>query len=227
MDQNMRILIVEDHPEVARWLQGELRHFGWHSDVSGTIQLARTMVRHQFYHVVLLDIMLPDGNGIDLCRQLRAFTKAAIIMVTAKDELSDRIRALEDGADDYLIKPFAVDELQARIRAVLRRTYGERGPVLEFHDLRLWPEERCAEQGGKPLNLSRREFELLLVFMQNPHRALTRDQLLEKAWGYDFYGESNVVDVTVRRLRDHLALDSRVSIATLRGVGYMLKTTHD
>ncbi len=227
MDQQVRILIVEDHPEVARWLQGELQHFGWHSDVCGTVQLAQSMARHQSYQVLLLDIMLPDGNGIDLCRYLRKFTKAAIIMVTAKDELPDRVQALEDGADDYLIKPFAIDELQARIRAVLRRTFKESGPILEFHDLRLWPEERLVEQRGEALNLSRREFELLLVFMQNPNRALSRDQLLEKAWGYDFYGESNVVDVTVRRLRDHLAADSAVNIATLRGIGYMLTSGHD
>ncbi|HBQ96892.1 MAG TPA: DNA-binding response regulator [Sulfobacillus sp.] len=227
MDQNMRILIVEDHPEVARWLQGELGHFGWKADVAGTVQLARTMARHQFYQVLLLDIMLPDGDGIERCRQLRRFTNAAIIMVTAKDELADRIQALEDGADDYITKPFAIDELRARIRAVLRRTHGDRGPVLEFHDLRLWPEERTAEQKGKPLDLSRREFELLLVLLENPNRALTRDQLLEKAWGFDFYGESNVVDVTIRRLRDHLDPQSPVSIATLRGIGYMLKYGHD
>ncbi len=223
----MRVLIVEDHREIARWLEQELSHWGWQCDVAHNVELARTMARHQCYHVILLDIMLPDGDGMDLCRQLREFTNAAIIMVTAKDDLQDRIHALDGGADDYVIKPFAVEELRARIRAVLRRTSGERGPVLEFHDLRLWPEERTAEQNAKPLNLSRREFELLSVFMENPNRALSRDQLLEKAWGYDFYGESNVVDVTVRRLRDHLARDGQVVIATLRGVGYVLRGAHD
>lgn len=227
MEEQMRVLIVEDHREIARWLQAEFVHFGWQCEVANTVELAKTMARHRSYQVILLDIMLPDGDGIELCRQLRDFTNAAIIMVTAKDDLSDRIQALDGGADDYVTKPFAIEELLARIRAVLRRTSGDRGPVLEFQDLRLWPEERTVEQNGKQLSLSRREFELLQVFMENPNRALSRDQLLEKAWGYDFYGESNVVDVTVRRLRDHIANEGNVAISTIRGVGYMLRAAHD
>ncbi len=227
MAEPIRVLIVEDHREVASWLQTSFAHFGWQCEVAHAVELAQSMARHQSYQVILLDVMLPDGDGMALCRQLRAFTNAAIIMVTAKDDLRDRIQALDDGADDYVIKPFAIEELLARIRAVLRRTSGDRGPVLEFHDLRLWPEERMVEQNGTPLGLSRREFELLQALMENPNQVLSRDQLLEKAWGYDFYGESNVVDVTIRRLRDHLASDGQVVIATIRGVGYVLRGAHD
>ncbi|WP_171822662.1 response regulator transcription factor [Sulfobacillus thermosulfidooxidans] len=223
----MRVLIVEDHSELARWLQNELNHVGWQCDVAATVDRAYTMVHHSFYDIILLDIMLPDGDGIALCRQLRHITSAAMIMITARDDLHDRVHALDDGADDYVTKPYAVEELLARIRAILRRTHGDPGPVLEFNDLRLWPEERTVAQNGVFLSLSRREFDLLLVFMQNPNRVLSRDQLLEKAWGYDFYGESNVVDVTVRRLRDHLSPEGHVMITTVRGVGYMLRGTHD
>ncbi len=227
MGKQIRTLIVEDHREIARWLKAELAHFGWHCEIANTVELAKPMVRYRSYQVILLDIMLPDGDGIELCRQLRDFTNAAIIMVTAKDDLRHRVQALDDGADDYITKPFAIEELLARIRAVLRRTSGERGPMLEFQDLRLWPEERTVEQNGVPLSLSRREFQLLQVLMGNPNRALSRDQLLEKAWGYDFYGESNVVDVTVRRLREHLSSHGNVSINSIRGVGYVLRSAHE
>ncbi|MDA8205810.1 MAG: response regulator transcription factor [Thermaerobacter sp.] len=220
-------MIVEDHREIARWLKGELAHYQWRAEIAETVEMALALARRRSYPVILLDIMLPDGDGIALCQRLRNFTNAAILMVTAKDDVRDRIRALDDGADDYIIKPFSVEELMARIRAVLRRSSGDRGPVVEFQDLRLWPEERAAEQNGQPLNLSRREFALLSVLMQNANRVLSRDQLLEQAWGYDFYGESNVVEVTVRRLRDHLQRDGKVTISTLRGVGYILRSAHD
>lgn len=227
LDEPMQVLIVEDHREIARWLQAELAHYHWRAEIAETVELAVAMARRQSYPVILLDIMLPDGDGIALCRRLRSFTNAAILMVTAKIDVRDRVRALDDGADDYIVKPFAVEELLARIRAVLRRSSGDRGPVVEFQDLRLWPEERTAEQDGQPLNLSRREFSLLAVLMQNPNRVLSRDQLLEQAWGYDFYGESNVVEVTMRRLRDHLQRDGKVTISTVRGVGYMLRSAHE
>lgn len=219
----MRILMVEDHQDVAHWLCSELRHYRWTCDVAKSVKQAISMARHGCYGLILLDIMLPDGDGITLCHDLRTFTNVPILMVTAKDGLDGRVRALNDGADDYITKPFAVEELIARMRAILRRHNGDRGPTLEFGSLRVWPEERRAEQLGTPLALSRREFELLLVFMENANNVLSRDRILEKAWGYDFYGESNVVDVAVRRLRDHLNDNATIEIIAIRGVGYSLR----
>lgn len=221
----LQALVVEDHREGARWVSTELTHAGWRVHVARTFQEGLMMARHGTYDVVLLDIMLPDGDGLELCKSLRMFTNAAIIMVTARQEVSDRVTALNDGADDYLMKPFSIEELIARMRAVLRRTQQNpgSGPVLEFGDLRLWPEERRVEQNGVPLKLGRREFDLLEVLMKNANRVLTREQLLEQAWGYDFYGESNVVDVTIRRLRERFDPNGRLQIGTVRGIGYILR----
>ncbi len=222
----MHALIVEDHQEVSRWLSTELSHAGWTAHSAATVQTALTMARHGVYDAILLDIMLPDGDGLKLCKEMRQFTNAAIIMVTARHELTDRIKALDDGADDYLCKPFAIEELLARLRAIKRRTSTDLSSVLEFGDLRLWPEERRAEQNGQPLHLGRREFDVLQVLMENTSRVMTRDQLLESAWGYDFYGESNVVDVTIRRLREHLA-SGQLTITAVRGIGYVLRLIHE
>lgn len=219
----MTVLIVEDHRPLAEWMGTELKHAGWAPTIARTVLEAEHMVRRLTFDVVLLDIGLPDGDGIDLCRRLRKMTEASLIMVTAKDALQDRVRSLDMGADDYLTKPFAVEELLARMRAVVRRVQGEPGPLLEAGDLRLWLEERRAEWQGQDLPLSRREFDLLAVLMQHPGRVWTRQDLLEQAWGYDFYGESNVVDVTIRRLRDRLGASSKTSIAAVRGIGYVLR----
>lgn len=219
----MTVLIVEDHRPLAEWMGTELKHAGWSPTVVRTVREAEHMVRRAAFDVVLLDIGLPDGNGIDLCRRLRKITEASLIMVTAKDAVADRVRSLDMGADDYLTKPFAVEELLARMRAVIRRAKGEPGPVLEAGDLRLFLEERRAEWKGQGLPLSRREFDLLAVLMQHPGRVWSRQDLLEQAWGYDFYGESNVVDVTIRRLRDRLGPSSTTVIAAVRGIGYVLR----
>lgn len=219
----MRILIVEDHADMGSWLRNELRQFEWECDLAETASQALSSIRQKNYDVVLLDVMLPDSNDMEVCRKIATDSNSAVIMVTARDDVGDKIHALNSGADDYIIKPFAIGELVARVRAVLRRSTGDRGPVLEFGDLRVWPQERTAEQKGHLLELSRREFDLLEAFMKHPKIVLTRDQLLELAWGYVFYAESNVVDVTVRRLRERLIEDSEVTIDTIRGVGYALR----
>ncbi|MDA8194787.1 MAG: response regulator transcription factor [Thermaerobacter sp.] len=218
----MRVLIVEDHAEVWQWLATELSHRGWQVQWARTAEMARTEVRHGTYHAILLDIMLPDGDGLQLCRELRTITRVPILMVTARHEVHDRVQALEDGADDYLTKPFAIEELVARVRAVRRRAAAEPGPLLEVGDIRMLVEERVVEIHGQPVRLSRREFDLLRVLLENPYRVLSREQLLEQAWGFDFYGESNVVDVTIRRLRDHLP-GTTLGIVSVRGVGYVLR----
>lgn len=223
----MRVLIVEDHPEMGRWLMRELGKVKWDCDLAETAAAALSFTCQGSYDVVLLDVMLPDRNGIELCQEFTKLGNTARIIVTARDAVSDRIEALDKGADDYIIKPFAIGELIARIRAVSRRTTGDRGPVLEFCDLRLWVEERTVEQQGQAVELSRREFDLLRVFMSHTKKVLTRDQLLELAWGYVFYAESNVVDVTVKRLRERLDPDGQVVIDTVRGIGYVLRPAHE
>lgn len=180
------------------------------------------MARHGNYDAILLDIMLPDQDGITVCQMLRQFTRVSIIMVTARSDIQDRVRALNDGADDYLVKPFAIDELIARILAVHRRRFPDtEDDVLEWEDLRMFLNQRLVWCRGQQLRISRREFDLLKVFMEHPGQILSRDTLLERAWGYDFFGESNVVDVTVRRLREHLT--GPVNIATVRGLGYVMQ----
>ncbi len=218
----MTVLLVEDHRELAQWLATELRHAGWAPEIASTAADARHRVRQRSYDVLLVDIGLPDGDGIALCRDLRAMTDAPLLMVTARQDVEDRVRALDSGADDYLAKPFAVDELLARMRAIRRRHHHDDGPILECGPLRVWVEERRAEVAGAPLALSRREFDLLAVLMRHPGRVYTREALLEAAWGYDFYGESNVVDVTVRRLRGRIAEAAGIELEAVRGVGYRL-----
>lgn len=219
----MTVLIVEDHRELAAWMTTELRHAGWTVTTSPTAADALHRVRYNPFDVILIDIGLPDVDGISLCHQLRQMTDAPILMVTARQSLNDRVAALDGGADDYLAKPFAVEELLARMRAILRRTRPDAGPILELGHIRLWTEERRCEAKGVPLRLSRREFDLLAALLRYPRRVFTREDLLEAAWGYDFYGESNVIDVTVRRLRDRLGDDVGVQIVAVRGIGYRIE----
>lgn len=218
----MTVLLVEDHRALAQWLTGELQHAGWSVARATTGAEARQLVRQRAYDVLLVDIGLPDVDGVDLCQELRAITPAPILMITARHDIPERVRALDRGADDYLPKPFAIEELVARMRAILRRTRGEPGPILECGPVRIFVEERRVEVEGTTLALSRREFDLLVVLARHPGRVFPRDALLESAWGYDFYGESNVVDVTIRRLRSRLEAFPTLDVQSVRGVGYRL-----
>ena len=222
MSPGLSILVVEDHAELAEWMRSELAHAGWSTTWARTAAEAHRLVVAGRFDAVLLDIGLPDQDGIALCRALRALTTASILMVTARQDVGGRVRALDGGADDYLTKPFAIEELLARIRAVVRRSRHEPGPVLEVGNVRLWPEERRVEVAGRAVPISRREFDILQVLMEHPGRVLGREQLLEAAWGYDFEGESNVVAVTLGRLRERLQ-GASLEITALRGVGYRLQ----
>ncbi|MHB1980631.1 MAG: response regulator transcription factor [Sulfobacillus sp.] len=222
MTDQGRLLIVEDHAPLAGWMRTELAHAGWAVSWAKTSAEAVRLVERGTFGVILIDIGLPDEDGITLCRRLRQSTTASILMVTARQEVADRVQALDGGADDYLPKPFAVEELLARIRAVLRRAQHQEGPVVEWEQLRLWPDERRVEWQGGPLTVSRREFDLLAVLLRHPSRVYRREELVEAVWGFDFDGESNVVDVTVGRLRDRLAT-SEIDVVAVRGVGYRLE----
>ena len=184
--------------------------------------------------LVVLDVMLPGTSGIDFCRTLRSTgADVPILMLTARDEISDRVAGLDAGADDYLVKPFAFPELLARIRALLRRQ--DRGgqpdqiaEVLVVDDLRLDTGSRFAFRGARQIELTTREFDLLYLFMRNPNQVLSRDTIMDRVWGYDFPGESNVLEVYISSLRRHLEAEGEPRIlATVRGAGYALRPVAD
>lgn len=184
--------------------------------------------------LIVLDIMLPGTNGIEVCRTLRAAgSDVPILMLTARDEIEDRVAGLDAGADDYLVKPFAFPELLARIRALLRRHDREMQPdqeseVLQVGDLRLDTGTRFAYRRERQIELTTREFDLLQLFMRNPNQVLSRDTIMDRVWGYDFPGESNVLEVYISSLRRHLEADGEPRIlATVRGAGYALRPGQD
>jgi two-component system response regulator MprA len=174
--------------------------------------------------LVILDWMLPGMDGLDVCHRLRTGGSIPILMLTAKDTVQDRVQGLDAGADDYMVKPFNLDELLARVRALLRRTQPERIPVLKFADLTLDTGSRQASRGTRVVSLTAKEYELLELFMRHPKQVMTREVIFDRVWGYDFGGESNVLEVYIRYLRQKLEADSEARlIHTVRGVGYVLR----
>jgi two-component system OmpR family response regulator len=221
----MRVLVVEDEKKLGELLGRGLREEGYAADVAERGEEALWMARAVEYDAIVLDVMLPGADGFAVCQQLRAGgVWAPVVMLTARDAVDDRVRGLDAGADDYLTKPFAFEELLARLRALTRRTPVERPTVLEVGDLRLDPAAHRAWRGHSELSLSAREFALLEVLMRRPGLALTRSQLLDTAWDLAFERRSNVVDVYVRYLREKIDRPfGRDSIETVRGVGYRLR----
>jgi two-component system, OmpR family, response regulator len=221
----MRILIVEDELKMASLLRRGLQEEGHAVDLARTGDDALWMARATEYDAVVLDLMLPGIDGIEVCRRLRdGGTWAPVLMLTARDGVEDRVAGLDAGADDYLTKPFSFAELLARLRALVRRVANERPTVLEVDDLRLDPATRRAWRGEVEVNLSAKEFALLEAFMRRPGDVLSRYQLLEHAWDYGYENRSNVVDVYVRYLRDKVDRPfGRASIETVRGAGYRLR----
>ena len=223
----MRALIIEDDTELARVLSLELRHAGWETFVvdSGRVGLASAIGARP--DAVLLDLTLPDIDGVDVCRTLRRVSDVPIIMLTARGDVQERISGLDAGADDYLVKPVAPAELLARLRAVLRRPRSEAPPEsspLQVADLTLDPARRTVRRGAVPIPLTRREFDLLRYLMQNAGLVLTRDMILERVWGWGFSGQSNIVDVYVGYLRQKIDSEGRVPLLhTVRGVGYAIR----
>lgn len=218
------MLLVEDEPKMARLLERGLRENGHVVEVSSTGEAAVDAVAAGEFDVVLLDVMLPDLDGFEVCRRLRrGGSWVPVLMLTARSAVSDRIRGLDVGADDYLTKPFALAELLARVRALARRGPVERPTVLSVGDLTLDPATREVCRGGEPVVVSAREFALLEAFMRRPGRVLTRNQLLDLVWDVAPDGHSNVVDVYVRYLREKIDRPfGHGSLQTVRGVGYRL-----
>ena len=221
----MRVLIVEDHAKMAALLQRGLRKEGMAADVTGKGQDALWMAAATDYDAIVLDLMLPGRDGLSVCHTLRERGVATpILMLTARDGVRDRVAGLDSGADDYLIKPFSYAELLARLRALVRRGPVERPPELRVGDLRLDPARRRVWRGGTEIGLSPKEFALLETFMRRPGEVLSRFQLLEHAWDYDYENRSNVVDAYIRLLRRKLDKPfGTKSIETVRGAGYRLR----
>ena len=221
----MRILIVEDELALAETLRRGLTEEHY---VVDTVADGRDAVDYALaapYDVLILDIMLPGCDGLTVCRRLRAASAVPILILTAKEAVPDRVAGLDAGADDYLVKPFSFDELLARIRALLRRQQrAGTSDELRFADLTVNLGSREVRRGSRRVELTAREFEMLALFMQNPRQVLTRDVLYDRIWGYDFGGESNIIEVYVRYLRSKLEEHSEPRlIQTVRGVGYALR----
>jgi two-component system response regulator MprA len=174
--------------------------------------------------LVILDIMMPGIDGLEVCRRLRSGGNILIMLLTARDEVSDKIRGLDSGADDYLVKPFSLEEMLARARALLRRNVAEADKTLAFEDLSLDPVRREVRRGGRLLDITNKEYELLHLFLTNAYRVLAREEIMERIWGYDYSGESNVLEVYIGYLRSKMESDGEKRLLhTVRGVGYVLK----
>jgi two-component system OmpR family response regulator len=221
----MHVLIVEDEVKMAALIRRGLKEDGLTVDLAGTGEEALAMVRASVYDAIVLDVILPGIDGFETCRRMRVDgVWAPVLMLTARGALEDRISGLDGGADDYLTKPFSFAELLARLRALARRGQAERPTVVEVGDLRLDPAARQVWRGEAEIELSAKEFTLLEVFMHNPGHVLTRTQLLEHAWEYDYEHRSNVIEVYIRYLRQKI--DQRFgvkSLETIRGAGYRLR----
>jgi two-component system, OmpR family, response regulator len=217
----VRILVVEDEPKLADLLARGLREEGHAADVATEGEQALWMAQSAPFDAIVLDVMLPGIDGFEVCRRLRASEVwAPVLMLTARDAVEDRVAGLDAGADDYLVKPFAFDELLARLRALTRRVPTERPTMVEVADLQLDPAAHRAWHAGVELELSAKEFALLELFMRNPGVVLSRGQLLDGAWDMSFERRSNIIDVYVRYLRGKIGRDL---IDTVRGRGYRLR----
>jgi two-component system, OmpR family, response regulator MprA len=221
---NERILIIEDDPAILKVLQRGLAYEGYTVDVATDGRTGLNLAHDHHPDLVILDWMLPGMDGLEVCRRLRLQGGLPILMLTAKDTIQDRVQGLDAGADDYIVKPFNLDELTARIRALFRRTQTERNQVYQFADLTMDSDSRQVTRGKRLVPLTAKEYELLELFLRHPRQVLTREVIFDRVWGYDFGGESNVLEVYIRYLRQKLELENEPRlIHTVRSVGYVLR----
>ena len=220
----MRLLVVDDDPQIVSVLKRGLAFEGYAVDTAESGDKALAIARQSPPDLVVLDIMMPGLDGIEVTKRLRQGGDVPILLLTAKGTIPDKVAGLDAGADDYLAKPFSFDELLARVRALLRRRQPPDAAILQFADLIANTATREVQRGGESIELTTREYELLLFFLRNPRQVLTRDMIYERVWGYDFGGESNIIDVYIRYLREKLERGGRARlIHTVRGAGYVLK----
>ncbi len=224
--ENNRLLIVEDEEKIARFLQLELEYEGYVVDIACDGRDGLERVRENDYSLILLDIMMPRMNGMETCRRIRQFSDVPIIMLTAKDETMDKVMGLDLGADDYMTKPFAIEELLARIRSQFKKKRSQTGDknLLNIKGVKLDVERHAVTYNAEVIELTKKEFDLLKYLMDNRNIVISREKILEEVWGYDFIGDTNVVDVYVRYIRSKI--DDKYAIKlihTVRGVGYTIK----
>lgn len=219
-----RILVVDDDPEILSMLKRGLSYEGYAVETASNGMDALAIAREKQPDLVVLDVMMPGMDGIEVSKRLRQGGDVPILMLTAKGTVADRVAGLDSGADDYLVKPFAFDELLARVRALLRRRQPKEHEVLSFMDLTLDTTRHEVRRGDDNIQLTPQEFDLLELFLRHPRQVLKRDLIYDRIWGYDFEGESNVIEVYVRYLRAKLEATGKPRlIHTVRGFGYVLK----
>lgn len=223
-----KILIVEDEEKIARFVELELTHEGYEVTKSADGRQGLELALSGDFSLVLLDIMLPELNGLEVIRRLRKSSDVPVIMLTARDAVMDKVSGLDMGADDYITKPFAIEELLARIRVTLRKLESGRKPgageALQWGKLLLNPASHTVSFDGKEIDLTKREFSMLELMLMNKNIVLSRETFIERVWGYDYMGETNVVDVYIRYLRSKIDDEYGINlITTVRGVGYVIK----
>ncbi|MGD9893391.1 MAG: response regulator [Dehalococcoidia bacterium] len=220
---NRRVLVVDDEETIIEFLTMGLSYEGWSVSAATDGDAAIDAARRERPDLVILDVMLPGLDGLTVCRRLREQSDVPIIMLTARGELEDRVAGLDGGADDYLVKPFRFQELLARIRAVLRRRTPAMHSIVAVADVRLNRDTREVERAGGLIELTQREFDLLELLLDHPRQVLSRETILNRLWGYDFVGDTNVIDVHIAALRRKLGDAEHVLIRTVRGIGYSVR----
>jgi DNA-binding response OmpR family regulator len=218
-----RVLVVDDERSIVDFIRLGLQYEGFQVQTAPDGQAALRMISEFKPHVVVLDVMMPKLDGLAVAEAIRGNKDTGVIILSARDEVADRIKGLEVGADDYLVKPFDFGELLARIRAVMRRRNPGAGPLLQVHDLTMDETTREVRRDGRTIELSAREFDLLRLLMMHPNQVLARDRILDQVWGYNFFGDANNVEVYIRYLRQKLGDEQHKLIQTVRGVGYRIK----
>lgn len=237
-ENKQRVLIIEDEKNLARFVDLELKHEGYETEIRYDGRSGLDAALNEDWDVILLDLMLPELNGLEVCRRIRPVKDTPIIIMTARDSVIDRVSGLDQGADDYIVKPFAIEELLARLRAVLRRVKIEKEvqsatvskqQIVKFKDMTIETANRIVHRAdGKVVDLTKREYNLLMTLIRNKNNVVSRDQLLNKIWGPESNIETNVVEVYVRYLRNKIDVPGKSSyIKTVRGTGYMVRDEDD
>lgn len=219
------ILIVEDEPNISDFLKGELEYERYNVCIKEDGREGLEEALKNEYDLIILDVMLPSMNGFEICRRLKREKQSPVIMLSAKDSVMDKVNGLQIGADDYIAKPFAIEELLARIEVVFRRQDKFNNYIVRFKDIIINKSSRVVEKDGNEINLTNKEYELLMILIENKDKVVTREELLEKIWGYGYEPETNVTDVYIRYLRAKLSNENKEEyIQTVRSVGYIMRS---
>ncbi|MBS4958777.1 MAG: response regulator transcription factor [Clostridium celatum] len=219
------ILIVEDEPNISDFIKGELEYEGYNVSIKEDGRKGLEEALRNEYDLVILDVMLPSMNGFEICRRLKREKQSPVIMLSAKDSVMDKVNGLQIGADDYIAKPFAIEELLARIEVVFRRQDNLNNYIVKFKDIVINKSSRIVKRNGIEISLTNKEYELLTILIDNKDKVVTREELLEKIWGYGYEPETNVTDVYIRYLRSKLNNENKEEyIQTIRSIGYIMRS---